>query len=184
MDGFNSLHAYNLTREDFNDVSAAFKGCYDVFKGRRPRHNSYAVAVAQFDCFDVEGRRHDEFSSFKDSNTGRNGVKDRAGTDDDVGIIGIFLSQFPNGFMSPRRRECQFNGRDAAFNAGFRHGNGFFRVVAANDGNDTDFFNFIDDFYLIHLDELLSHTRIDYEWLAWKTFSFSLVGRPSLSPAT
>ena len=52
--------------------------------------------------------------------------------------------------MSPRRRECQFNGRDAAFDAGFRHGYGFFRVVAANDGNDADFFNFIDDFDLIH----------------------------------
>ena len=52
--------------------------------------------------------------------------------------------------MSPRRRECQFNGRDTAFDAGFRHGNGFFRVVAADDGDDTDFFNFIDDFYLIH----------------------------------
>jgi len=61
--------------------------------------------------------------------------------------------------MSPRRRECQFNGRDAAFDAGFRHGYGFFRVVAANDGDDTDFFNFIDDFYFIHLYELLSHTN-------------------------
>ena len=68
MDGFNGLHAYHFPREDLDDVCAAFKGCYDVFQGRRPRHDGYAVAVAQLDCFDVECRRYDEFCSFEDSN--------------------------------------------------------------------------------------------------------------------
>jgi len=31
VDGFDSLHAHNFTREDLNDVSAAFKGRNDVF---------------------------------------------------------------------------------------------------------------------------------------------------------
>ncbi len=72
--------------------------------------------------------------------------------------------------MSPRRRECQFNGHDTAFNAGFGHGYSFFRVVAANDGDDTDFFNFIDDFDFVH-GVNSSHTlkKISlydyYEWL-------------------
>ena len=92
MDGFNGLHAYHFPREDLDDVCAAFKGCYDIFQGRRPRHDGYAVAVAQLDCFDVECRRYDEFCSFEDSNAGRDGVKNRAGTDDDVGIVGIFLA--------------------------------------------------------------------------------------------
>ncbi len=55
-----------FTREDLNDVSAAFKGGYDVFQGRSPRHNSYTVAVAQLDRFDVEGRRRK--TSSKDCN--------------------------------------------------------------------------------------------------------------------
>ena len=72
VDGFNGLHAYHFTREDFNDVCAAFKGCYDVFQGRRPRHDGHAAAFTQLDRFDVQGRRRKTSSkggnmSFKDA---------------------------------------------------------------------------------------------------------------------
>ncbi|WP_226870594.1 MULTISPECIES: hypothetical protein [Megasphaera] len=37
-----------VTREDLNDVCAAFKGYYGVFQGRRPRHGGNAAAVTRF----------------------------------------------------------------------------------------------------------------------------------------
>ena len=105
MDGLDGFHAQDFPREDLDDVSAVFQGRNDAVEGRRPRHDGHAVAVAELDRFYIQGRRYDELGAVEDGDAGRNGVEDRTGADEDVGIIGILLGKGFDDFMSPRRRE-------------------------------------------------------------------------------
>ena len=145
MDGLNGFHAQDFPRENLDDVSTVFQGCNDAVEGRRPRHDGHAVAVTELNRFYIQGRRYDELGAVEDGDAGRNGIEDRTGADEDVGIIGILLGKGFDDFMSPRRRESQFNGRDATFDAGFGHHHRFFRCLASNDSDDADFLNFLNN---------------------------------------
>ena len=63
MDGLDGFHAQDFPREDLDDVSTVFQGRNDAVEGRRPRHDGHAIAVAELDCFYIQGRRYDELGA-------------------------------------------------------------------------------------------------------------------------